>query len=98
MTYRCATCGQLHDDLPDIASVHPFIYLDIPENERKRRARLTPDTCVIDDTDFFIRGALELPIKDHAQPFGFGAWISQKRENFLAYQKRPNSTELGPFF
>src|SRR5262249_46724088 len=38
------------------------------------------------------------PIRDHSERFGFGAWVSQKRENFLAYESEPESTEIGPFF
>ena len=98
MQYRCATCGQIHDDLPDIGSAYPFIYLPRPETERKRRAQLTTDTCVIDDTDFLIRGVIEIPIRDHADRFGFGVWVSQKRDSFLTYQNEPDSTEIGPFF
>jgi hypothetical protein len=98
MHYRCATSGQLHDGLPDIGSAYPFIYLEIPENERQRRAQLTDDTCVIDDHDFLIRGVLEIPIHDRAERFGIGVWVSQKRENFLAYVNDPDSTEIGPFF
>jgi hypothetical protein len=98
MQYLCATCGQIHDRLPDIGSDYPSIYLQIPEGERKRRAQLTTDTCVIDDTDFLIRGVIEVPIRDHAERFGFGVWVSQKRESFLTYQNEPDSTAIGPFF
>ena len=98
MPYRCPTCGKLHDGLPDISDGYPFVYREMSEEDRKRRARLTPDTCVIDDTDFFIRGVLEIPIREQEKPFGFGVWISQSRENFLKYESDPNSTEIGPFF
>ncbi len=30
--------------------------------------------------------------------YGIGVWVSQKRENFLAYLKSPESTDVGPFF
>jgi hypothetical protein len=59
---------------------------------------LTSDTCVIDREHFFIRGVIELPIHDHQRRFGFGVWVSQKRENFLTYEQNPDSAEIGPFF
>jgi hypothetical protein len=98
MSYRCRICGETHDDLPDISSDRPDPWWGVPEGERDRRAKLTSDTCVIDDEDFFIRGVLELPIVGHPQAFGFGVWVSQKRENFDAYLNAFDSDEIGPFF
>lgn len=98
MSYRCATCGELHDDLPDIGVDKPDYYWSIPEEERDERIELTSDSCVIDDTDFFIRGVIEIPIIDYPHSFGFGVWVSQKRENFYAYVNNPNSDEIGPSF
>jgi hypothetical protein len=98
MPYRCATCGELHDDLPDIGADRPDPYWGVPEGERAARVELTSETCVIDDEEFFIRGVIEIPVRDQAEPFGFGVWVSQKRENFLAYRDNPRSAEIGPFF
>jgi hypothetical protein len=96
--YQCAICGQLHEDLPDIGSSEPWQYLTVPENERGRRTKLTADTCVVDDEDFFIRGVIEIPIYDFPEVFGFGVWVSQKKANFEAYELEPDSSEIGPFF
>ncbi len=98
MSYRCKTCGQIHTDLPDIAADKPDQWFGIPEKERKRRVELTGDTCIIDNQDFFIRGVLQIPIHDHDQKFGFGVWVSQKRENFYKYLENFDSDEIGPFF
>jgi hypothetical protein len=59
---------------------------------------LTSDTCIIDREHHFIRGVIEIPVHDFAQRFGFGVWVSQKRENFLTYVRNPDSTDIGPFF
>ena len=96
--YRCATCGLLHGDLPDIGSAEPWHYLTVPAKERQRRTRLTADTCIVDDEDYFIRGVIEIPVHDHPEKFGFGVWVSQKRENFEAYRLEPDSSAIGPFF
>jgi hypothetical protein len=47
---------------------------------------------------YFIRGVIEIPVHNYPESFGFGVWISQKRENFLQYLKHPDSADIGPFF
>ena len=84
MAYRCTTCGELHNDLPDIGSDRPDQWWGIPEEQREERIKLTSDTCIIDD-DYFIRGVIEIPILNSSERFGFGVWISQKKENFETY-------------
>lgn len=98
MPYRCATCGGYHDDLPDLGSDRPDAWWDVPEQEREARIALTSDTCIIDGEQFFIRGVIEIPVHRQSEPFGFGVWISQKRENFDTYLKHFDSAEIGPFF
>jgi hypothetical protein len=98
MAYRCSTCGKLHDDLPDMGADKPDQWWAVPEEERAARIKLTPDTCEIDDEHFFIRGVIEIPIHDQADRFGFGVWVSQKRENFFTYLMNPDTSEIGPFF
>lgn len=98
MPFRCSICGELHDDLPNLGVDKPDQWSGIPEEERSERIHLTSDTCVIDGEDYFIRGVLELPIHDYPQRFGFGVWVSQKRENFMTYVQNPDSSAIGPFF
>lgn len=97
MPFRCSVCGELHDELPDIGANCPDPWFGIPEDERDRRVRLTGDTCVIDE-DCFIRGVLDIPIHDQPEPFGFGVWVSQKRENFQTYLDNFDTPDIGPFF
>jgi hypothetical protein len=98
MNYHCAVCGEFHDDLPDIGLDRPDHWWSVPEEERARRIELTPDTCIIDGEDFFVRGIIEIPVHLCAENFGFGVWISQKRENFEMYRQNPDSSDIGPFF
>jgi hypothetical protein len=98
MSYRCATCGKVHDDLPDIGSNRPDQWWGVAEDERDKRIKLTSDTCVIDEQDYFIRGVIEIPIHDYPRTFGFGAWVSQKKENFMKYLDNWDSDNIGPFF
>jgi hypothetical protein len=98
MPFRCTVCGAVHHDLPDIGADKPDQWWDVAEEERSQRIKLTSDTCIIDKEHYFIRGVIELPIHDYPQRFGFGVWVSQKRENFFIYVQNPDSTEVGPFF
>ncbi|MEW6736455.1 MAG: DUF2199 domain-containing protein [Acidobacteriota bacterium] len=98
MSYRCSTCGELHVGLPDIGMDKPYYYWTVPEEERDKLIELTPDTCIIDNEDFFIRGVIEIPILDYPQTFDLGVWVSQKRENFYTYLDKYDSSEIGPFF
>ncbi len=98
MSYRCATCGQVHDDLPDLGYALPLYVQDIPEDEREQRVQLSEDLCSVDDEYFFIRGVIEIPIHDYPERFGFGVLVSQKEENFRRYVEHFDSAEIGPFF
>jgi len=98
MGYSCAVCGKPHEGLPDLGIDRPDPWWGVPEPERERRIRLTPDHCVIDERDYFIRGVLSLPIVGSDRSFGFGVWVSQKKENFEKYLERPEDRGIGPFF
>src|SRR5688572_1647140 len=98
MAYRCATCGEIHDSVPDLAFQWPDPYFGVPEPERKERVRATSDVCAIDDEDFFMRGVILIPILGLSEQFGLGVWVSQKRENFQAYLDNFDTPAIGPFF
>ena len=76
----------------------PAPWWDVAEEERERRIRLTSDTCEIDEEHFFIRGVIEIPVHEDPGGFGFGVWVSQKRENYETYLEHYDSAEIGPFF
>lgn len=98
MAYKCAVCGETHDDLPDLGFEWPDYYFSVPEAERDDRVQATPDTCVIDGENFFIRCVLLIPVHDYERDFGLGVWLSQSRENFEKYMADSHSDKIGPFF
>lgn len=98
MSYRCSTCGEAHEVLPHIGIDYPDHYWEVPEAERGPRVVLTTDTCVIDGGHYFIRGVIEIPVHEYPENFGFGVWVSQKKENFETYLKNFDSNAIGPFF
>jgi hypothetical protein len=83
--YRCATCGEMHEGLPDVGFDSPIYYHQLGEEERRRVAILTEDWCSIEDRDFFVRGVLPVPIRGHERPFMWGVWVSLSRTNFERY-------------
>lgn len=81
--FQCATCGQHHDHLPmDFGADTPAAYDSIPANERDARCELTPDFCVIDQSEFFVRGCIEIPVIDGPRPFVWGVWASLSQQSF----------------
>jgi len=52
----------------------------------------------VDDEHFFVRGVIEIPIHDYVPGFGFGVWVTHKRENFQKYLENFDSDQIGPFF
>jgi hypothetical protein len=99
--YRCSTCDQVHEGLPDLSFSAPYYFHQLTEVERAARATLTEDTCVIDDQDYFIRAVLEIPILDTEGKFGWGIWVSLSQEHFRRYLEL-GSGDLpageGPYF
>jgi hypothetical protein len=98
MTFRCVTCGQAHDGLPDIGMLAPDRYVDIPEAERAERTTFTPDRCTVRDDDgehYLVRGVIVIPVHGQDEPFGIGAWVSQSLENSERYAA---NEEMAPTF
>jgi hypothetical protein len=73
--------------MPSFGWDWPLPYLFVPEAERAERVELGPDSCVIDEKEFYVRGCLDIPVHQHEEPFSWGAWVSLSRENFLRYAK-----------
>ena len=93
---KCPTCGEEQDELPDIGSAAPFQWRD--ELEATGESQLSDDLCVVADTDYFIRGVIEIPLLDHEDVFGWGVWVSLKKENFETYRQHFDTDTIGPFF
>jgi hypothetical protein len=96
MQYECTTCGQVHTDLPHIGFGAPMQWADEFANDSS--CLLTDDLCIINERDFFIRGIVEIPVHNYEHEFGWGVWISHKKENFETYRHNFDSPNIGPFF
>jgi hypothetical protein len=92
----CPICGELHTDLPHIGSGAPYQWTD--EYKDDPNSLLSDDLCIIEGRDYFVRGVIEIPVHDYKHAFGWGVWISHKKENFEIYRDNPDSADIGPFF
>jgi hypothetical protein len=96
MSYQCPICGDVHDDLPDIGSPAPYYWTD--EAARHPESLLTEDLCIVEGRDFFVRGVITIPLHDDENDFGWGVWVSLKKENFEIYRANFDTDAIGPFF
>ncbi|MFT3882705.1 MAG: DUF2199 domain-containing protein [Gemmatales bacterium] len=100
-SYHCKQCGMPHDGIPAFHADRPTSYWDVPEEKRSTDVFLTSDSCVIAEQFYFIRGCLEIPIRDHPDVFTWGVWVSLKEENFFKWQdcySVDHRSHIGPFF
>lgn len=99
--FRCQTCGETHKGMPSFATAAPRSYYAIPEAERASRCGLGTDDCVIDETFFFVRGCLEIPVLGEDEPFVWGVWASLSKQDFITWLKVfdvEQRSHVGPFF
>lgn len=87
--------------MPSFGSERPLSYYEVPESERETRCDCGTDACVIDGKWFFVRGCIEIPVKDEEEPFVWGVWVSLSKENFekwLKFFQEKSRSHIGPFF
>jgi hypothetical protein len=104
---KCASCGQLHKGLFDLAADAPAHWRGPPEPEPNsalgdRTHALTHDFCIIEGEATFVRCVLRLPIVGAENEFfAYGVWSSLSAKNFRLYHDTFDSNEqgeLGPWF
>lgn len=87
--FKCSTCGELHNALPALAFNTPDNYHELSEKAKSELAEISSDFCVIthpDQTDYFIRAVLTIPINDECNDLSYGIWVSVSEKSFLDYQ------------
>jgi hypothetical protein len=71
--FLCRTCGQTHEGVPlSFAADFPDMYANMSEPDRSARALISSDQCIVDEASFFIRGCLEIPVRDTGEVFIWG--------------------------
>ena len=56
---------------------------EIPVDELEQRIVFTPDQCVIDGKDFYLRGRILVPVIGLEEPFVWGVWAEVSPVNFV---------------
>lgn len=83
LVWFCKCCGKQYDSLPFAYALDlPDPWLAIPEHERRLRATLTTDRCIIDRNQFCIRARLEIAVHDRTETFIWGIWTSVSGEHY----------------
>jgi hypothetical protein len=101
MSWRCHTCGIEHDTLPLCFGIDAPWRALVPESEFSDRVELTNDQCVVDASTFFIRGHIEIPIHEIAEPLTFSVWSSLSKDSFAHMCRRwhsPDRNSDPPYF
>jgi hypothetical protein len=82
--YFCASCNLFHEPLPTaLGPDAPNPWYRIPASERAARTQLSPDQCVIDHRQFFVRGRIMLLVTDADEAFTWLAWVAVSKESFV---------------
>ena len=82
-SFRCSSCGAIHEGAPSFAFNSPLGYDNLSANE-KEAAQLSSDFCIVGDNRY-IRVCLEIPIVGIEAPFIWGVWVSLSEKNFQRY-------------
>lgn len=88
--------------LPSPSAPYPYPYFLVPEAERAARCVLTPDQCVVDGTEFYVRASLPVHVHDADSPLLYGVWVSLSAEHYQRFStlfddrdRRPGESFFG---
>jgi len=79
MSFRCASCGELHDFPFAFGSDAPAYWR--PDYEAEGRGVLGAENCEIDEHRF-VRGRVCIPVVDADTEFEWGVWVSLSETNY----------------
>lgn len=99
--FKCSACDMWHEGMPSFGNDKPLYYYCIPEEERSTRCQLTQETCIVDDTYFFVQGCIEIPVSNTPEPFIWGVWVSLSATSFSEFVRLldvPEREQFGPYF
>jgi hypothetical protein len=79
----CPQCGKNHSGIElSFAADFPDAYANLTKEERDTRAIVATDQCIIDQEQFYIRGCIELPIRDTDGVFLWGVWARVHEKDY----------------
>ena len=87
LQFKCGSCGETHEGLPDLGFPEPAHIFERSEEEREGIV-ISSDMCVVEDRDHFVRGVLPIPVIDQEDcEFMIGVWVSLSPKNFQRYKE-----------
>ena len=66
----------------EVSFSSPDAYLDIPQDQREERVKLNADFCTIDESRFFVRGVIPIPVPERDRDYCWGVWAKLTKEDF----------------
>lgn len=87
--------------MPSLDTAAPLSDYAVPTSEREARCLIDSDACVIDKSQYFVRGCLEVPVHGQHEPFSWGVWVSLSEQSFrqwFACYESERRSHIGPFF
>jgi len=95
-------CDEWHEGLPlAYGPDAPIYWYGLSPEERTTRFELNEDTAILDGEHYFIRGRIEIPIREFDDPFVWVAWSSLSRDDFAKLSEvwlSPDRERLPPMF
>lgn len=99
--YKCSSCNELHEGLPDVTFARPDAYDALSEEDRAERALLNEEFCIIDGSRYFLRCIAEAPVEGYGERFGWGLWCEVPWRAFkkiweaYSWEDAPQEIEVG---
>ena len=79
----CECCGEFHPiDEHELLFRLPDEIFKLSEEDCDIRCRLIEEMAILDETRFFIRGVLPLPVRHRTRPYHLGLWAEVSAEDF----------------
>lgn len=85
MRYRCPSCTEIHQGFPALAYGLPDEIFLLSPAEKEKRAIISSDLCILDDTRYFVRCVLAVPVNGYEEDFEYGPWVEISAKDFSRY-------------
>jgi hypothetical protein len=101
-SFICSSCGNEQIGLPlSFAADFPDPFANLGREERETRAVTSSDQCIIDGEEFYIRGLIQLPVRDSEDVFLWGVWARVNESAFDTisdhWESPGRELRIGPF-
>jgi hypothetical protein len=84
-SYLCSVCGKSHEGIPSSWGPDaPDMWAALPVDGREDRGEVGTDQAVIDESHFYIRGRVEIPVVETGDLFTWLLWVEVSPNDFLS--------------